>query len=127
MQLPPLYSLSTALVFLGFSVNLNPVVTAAGLAAITNKGCFSSASGLVSQGSYDFQSSGYCQKLCANKNKPVMALKNGDECYCGDLLPPSGDSAHPSDCDSPCSGFDQDNCECDKFSCHYVSNTNIIH
>ncbi|KAI9670260.1 MAG: hypothetical protein M1831_006474 [Alyxoria varia] len=108
MHLPPLSGVSTALVFLGFSVN--SVVTAAGLAAMTNKGCFSSAPGLTNQGSYEFQSSGYCQKLCTNKNKPVMALKNGDECYCGDLLPPSGDSAGKSDCDSPCSGYDQDNC-----------------
>ncbi|KAL8912251.1 MAG: hypothetical protein Q9171_002706 [Xanthocarpia ochracea] len=44
------------------------------------KGCYSSADGFLDQGSYTYQSPGYCQEQCVKLNKPVMALVAGSDC-----------------------------------------------
>ena len=57
-----------------------------------------------------FQSSGLCQKTCADKGAKVMVTSSGSTCYCGDSLPPPSAKVSKSECNSPCSGFDQQNC-----------------
>lgn len=78
-------------------------------------GCFSSGGQLENQGSYTFQSAGYCQCQCATLNKAVMATTKGSDCYCGDLLPPTDTAASNSSCNSPCNGYGQANCGGDGF------------
>jgi cell wall integrity and stress response component len=80
------------------------------LKTMTVIGCFSSGDPLVNQGSYTFQSAGYCQCQCAQINKPVMATTKGSDCYCGDLLPPTSSVASNSSCNSPCDGYGAANC-----------------
>ena len=81
------------------------------LKAITYVGCYSDSQPLKNQGSYTFQSPGYCQKVCAVLNKPVMATQKGSNCWCGDQLPNTGAKTSESDCNSPCDGFGQDMCK----------------
>ncbi|OJZ88964.1 hypothetical protein ASPFODRAFT_476586 [Aspergillus luchuensis CBS 106.47] len=78
--------------------------------AYTTAGCYSSAGQLTSAGTYQFQSEGYCQQICTKQNKPVFALHNGDECYCGDSLPPSTAKVSSTQCQTPCSGFPSETC-----------------
>lgn len=85
------------------------------LKTMINIGCFSSGGPLVDQGSYTFQSAGYCQCQCATLNKPVMATTKGSDCYCGDLLPPTNAVASNSSCNTPCQGYDQADCGGDGF------------
>jgi len=85
------------------------------LKTMINIGCFSSGGPLVNQGSYTFQSAGYCQCQCATLNKPVMATTKGSDCYCGDLLPPTDTVASNSSCNTPCQGYDQADCGGDGF------------
>lgn len=80
---------------------LNPIV---------GKGCYSSSNGLQFQGTYMYQSQGYCQQQCVNQNKPVMGLTNGGDCWCGDLLPPQDTGTDDSKCSMPCLGFGQQPC-----------------
>lgn len=78
--------------------------------AYTTAGCYSSAGQLTSAGTNQFQSEGYCQQICTKQNKPVFALHNGDECYCGDSLPPSTAKVSSTQCQTPCSGFPSETC-----------------
>ena len=80
------------------------------LKTMTAIGCFSSSDPLVDQGSYMYQSAGYCQCACAKINKPVMATTAGSNCYCGDLLPDSSSTASNASCNSPCDGYGTDSC-----------------
>ena len=56
------------------------------------------------KGSYMYQSSGYCEQQCAGYR--VAALKNGNECYCGDVDPTSQSNG----CNIKCSGWPLDTC-----------------
>ena len=80
------------------------------LKTATYKGCFSSADGFEDQGSYTYQSPGYCQEQCVAINKPVMALAGGSNCWCGDLLPVASNKVSDSDCSTDCQGYPDDKC-----------------
>ncbi len=84
---------------------------AAGYKQLAYVGCFSSSETLVDQGQHVFQTSGYCQQVCVNITKPVMGLKDGSNCWCGDLLPPETAKVEDGRCDIPCTGYDKDMCE----------------
>jgi cell wall integrity and stress response component len=85
------------------------------LKTMVDIGCFSSGGLLVDQGSYTYQTAGYCQCQCATLNKAVMATYKGSDCYCGDLLPPTDTAASNSSCNSPCQGYDTADCGGDGF------------
>ena len=76
-----------------------------------SKGCYSSADGFLDQGSYTYQSPGYCQEQCVKLNKPVMALVAGSDCWCGDLLPVASSKVADSQCETGCQGFPDDKCK----------------
>jgi len=86
------------------------VVATAPLKTMTSKGCYSSSQGFNDQGSYTFQSSGYCQNLCVQKGFPVMALWKGSNCLCGNALPPDSAQTDNNNCNNPCDGWPQDTC-----------------
>ncbi|QPG75750.1 hypothetical protein FOA43_003110 [Brettanomyces nanus] len=73
---------------------------------LTYKGCYSSVPGLVSQGTYIYQTSSYCQSICSDSY--VVALKDGGDCYCGDTLP-TGDSDDDL-CAVSCFGYSSETC-----------------
>lgn len=93
-----------------------PTTTAAdassssGAKAITTLGCYSKPDPLTSQGTYTFQSSGYCQGVCVALNKAVMGTTGGSDCYCGDELPALDVEVDSSNCQTPCDGFGTQNC-----------------
>ncbi|OQV00968.1 WSC domain-containing protein isoform 2 [Cladophialophora immunda] len=78
--------------------------------AITTLGCYDHPDPLTSQGDYTFQTSGYCQGVCVQLNKPVMAITGGSTCYCGDELPALDTEVDPDSCNSPCNGYSQQTC-----------------
>lgn len=81
------------------------------LKPITTLGCYASIAPLVEQGSYSFQTSGYCQIQCGNMNKAVMAITAGSTCYCGDDIPAQSNIASSnSSCNTPCDGYGTDIC-----------------
>jgi len=80
------------------------------LNALKTLGCYSSYQPLQDEGSYTFQSSGNCQKICVGLKKQVMGLVNGESCYCGDLLPAKADEVDDKECNTPCNGWPQDDC-----------------
>lgn len=65
---------------------------------------------LQDQGANTFQSSGYCQGVCAGLNKPVMATTGGTNCFCGDELPPPSAKVDGDNCNAPCKGYNQQTC-----------------
>lgn len=72
-------------------------------------GCFpkSALTGLSSQGTYQYQSTGYCEGLC--EGQLVIALTNGNECFCGTGIDKSA-GVSSSFCSASCAGYPQDNC-----------------
>lgn len=79
--------------------------------ALTPKGCFSSSDPMTDQGSWTFQSPGYCQKICVDQNFPVMGTTKGSNCWCGKLLPASNSKVSDSKCSSSCNGYPSDSCK----------------
>jgi cell wall integrity and stress response component len=75
------------------------------------KGCFSDPGPLKFHGSYEYQSSGNCQKVCYGFNYDVMAMTSGNECWCGNLLPPKSLQVDMKECSTTCSGYDLDTCK----------------
>lgn len=80
------------------------------LTPMTPEGCFSSSEPMQDQGSYMYQSTGYCQQLCAGLGKAVMATTAGSNCWCGDLLPAASSKVTEDTCNSPCNGYNKQNC-----------------
>jgi cell wall integrity and stress response component len=76
-------------------------------------GCFSDTSetlsNFVNNGSYVFQSIGYCQQVCDTTGHSYFALK-GNNCWCGDAIPPISDMVDDSNCNIPCAGYVRQNC-----------------
>lgn len=86
-------------------------------------GCYSSSTPLKDQGSDIYQSSGNCQPICVDKNQPVMALTEGSNCLCGELLPAESDKVGDDKCDTPCDGYDKEMCGGHHFFGVYLSGT----
>lgn len=80
------------------------------LSAITTLACYSDVDPLKNNNTNTFQSTGKCQPVCANAGYPVMALTGGSTCYCGDILPATMYVVDDSKCNSPCQGYDVENC-----------------
>lgn len=78
---------------------------------MTYAGCFSSSQPLSDQGSYTYQTSGYCRPLCEDKNAAVFGLSDGSNCWCGNQLPAASSKVSDSNCDVGCNGYDKENCE----------------
>lgn len=78
--------------------------------AVTYEGCYSSSTPLTSDGSYPYQSSGYCGDQCSGS--AVYAMTGGSDCWCGDQLPALDDKVDKSECDTSCTGFPSDICTC---------------
>ncbi|KAK5126381.1 hypothetical protein LTR85_010617 [Meristemomyces frigidus] len=94
-----------------------------GLATMTYEGCYSSSSGLTDQGSYTYQTSGYCQPICVDAKQAVLATSGGSDCWCGDVLPPADSKVNDSNCDTPCNGYGSENCGGTGFYSVYLSGT----
>ncbi|KAF1808355.1 hypothetical protein P152DRAFT_469037 [Eremomyces bilateralis CBS 781.70] len=78
--------------------------------ALTMDGCYATPEPLTDHGPYTFQTSGNCQPICYQFNKPVMALSDGSNCWCGDLLPQEDAKTDNTSCNTPCNGFPDDMC-----------------
>lgn len=73
-------------------------------------GCYSSSQPLKSQGTWTYQSTGYCQTKCLNISEPVFGLSDGDVCWCGSEIPATSGKTSNSNCDTPCQGWPSVNC-----------------
>jgi len=71
---------------------------------LTEIGCFATGIPLENHGPYNFQSPGNCQLVCLEQGKNVMALANGEDCWCGDKIPAKQWKVDNSTCDTTCSG-----------------------
>lgn len=73
-------------------------------------GCFATPEPLDNQGSYKYQSSGYCSGICTSLNQGVVGLSDGNVCWCGDELPPLESKVLDSKCNTPCQGYGLETC-----------------
>ena len=73
-------------------------------------GCFSSSKPLSNQGTYKYQSSGYCSGICTSRNQGVVGLSNGNNCWCGSELPAADTKVLDARCNTPCQGYGIEDC-----------------
>lgn len=85
--------------------------------ALVVKGCFATPVPLLSYGPGPFQTDGTCQQICLGVNMPVMALSDGNICWCGELLPPAIAKVGDDKCQTRCNGFNETFCGGNK---HYM-------
>jgi cell wall integrity and stress response component len=78
---------------------------------LETSGCYSNPGSLRTQGSYPYQSLGYCQELCMKGARKYMALHDNDQCWCGDSLPEQEDLVSDDKCDTPCTGWPETMCK----------------
>lgn len=78
--------------------------------AMIEMGCYETSVPLEDHGPYGFQTPGNCQLVCLSLDKPVMALAEGTNCWCGDKLPPKSAVTDNSTCDTNCKGDDRYKC-----------------
>lgn len=83
----------------------------------TYQGCYSSDQGLTYNDTDIYQSRGACQLVCFPLGKAVMAMTGGNECYCGDEMPPLSTKVDDSKCSAPCVGWTPDNCMSSQLIC----------
>lgn len=74
-------------------------------------GCFTSKGSLVSNGTYPYQSPGYCGLVCTKQQKLVIGMAHGNECSCGDEVPSSDKKVSDDKCDTECAGWPEDTCK----------------
>jgi cell wall integrity and stress response component len=72
--------------------------------AMVDVGCFETGIPLENHGPYIHQSPGNCQFICIQEKKPVMALTDGENCWCGDYIPPESAKTNNGSCDTECGG-----------------------
>lgn len=96
------------------------------LAQSSIEGCYSSPGPLKDQGSWQFQSQGYCKDLCTKLLKPVLATTRGSNCYCGDLLPPLSSKVPDSKCNTKCFGYDLETCQYTQLRLFLVLTSNVL-
>lgn len=70
--------------------------------------CYSQVPNFVNNGTWTYQSTGYCQHQCVPMGYSVMALIDGKDCWCGNELPPN--STKTDSCNTPCDGYNLDTC-----------------
>ncbi|KAL3461419.1 WSC domain-containing protein [Aspergillus heterothallicus] len=69
-------------------------------------GCFTSSKPLEDQGSYQYQSNGYCLNLCYDNGYSVFGLYNSDHCFCGNQLPAKSTKEDSDDkCNKACAAW----------------------
>ncbi|KAK3314337.1 hypothetical protein B0H66DRAFT_568267 [Apodospora peruviana] len=79
-------------------------------------GCYSEPGELINNGTYMFQSIGYCRDRClAQEDISHMALEGGNRCYCGTNAPPARAIVESSNCSLPCVGYALETCGGDGF------------
>lgn len=78
--------------------------------ASTHVDCYSSLpSNFIDNGTWTYQSSGYCQEQCVPLGYSVMAMTNGNDCWCGNELP--ANSTKTDTCTKSCDGWQADACK----------------
>jgi len=78
--------------------------------AMSTIGCFETAIPLENHGDFLFRSPGNCQFICIELKKPVLGLSDGENCWCGDMLPPESHQVNDTLCDTDCRGDDTVKC-----------------
>jgi cell wall integrity and stress response component len=78
---------------------------------MTEIGCFETGIPLENHGHYNFRTPGNCQLVCLELGKDVMALSDGENCWCGDLIPPADSQTKNESCSTTCRGDDTSLCK----------------
>ncbi|KAH0253330.1 hypothetical protein KCU84_g23817, partial [Aureobasidium melanogenum] len=100
---------SVAAVTLALSALSVQTVSAITAGPVTDAGCFSGSAGLEDNGTYNYQSKGHCQETCIGVGATVMAMTDGNDCWCGSTLPAKSSlQSDDSKCSTSCVGYPDD-------------------
>lgn len=103
---------SVAAVTLALSAFSVQTVSAITAGPVTDAGCFSGSAGLEDNGTFNYQSKGHCQETCIGVGATVMAMTDGNDCWCGSTLPAKSSlQSDDSKCSMTCVGYPDDICK----------------
>ncbi|KAI4730001.1 WSC-domain-containing protein [Aureobasidium sp. EXF-10728] len=116
---------SVAAVTLALSaLSVQTVSSAIVAGPVTDAGCFNAAAGLEDNGTFNYQSKGHCQQTCIGVGATVMAMTDGDDCWCGSTLPAKSSlQSDDSKCSKACVGYPSDICGADGYWSVYYTTT----
>ncbi|KAG9621369.1 hypothetical protein KCU64_g21325, partial [Aureobasidium melanogenum] len=115
---------SVAAVTLALSALSVQTVSAITAGPVTDAGCFSGSAGLEDNGTYNYQSKGHCQETCIGVGATVMAMTDGNDCWCGSTLPAKSSlQSDDSKCSTSCVGYPDDICGGDGYWSVYYTTT----
>ncbi|KAH0401446.1 hypothetical protein KCU89_g4153, partial [Aureobasidium melanogenum] len=115
---------SVAAVTLALSALSVHTVSAITAGPITDAGCFSGSAGLEDNGTFNYQSKGHCQETCIGVGATVMAMTDGNDCWCGSTLPAKSSlQSDDSKCSTSCVGYPDDMCGGDGYWSVYYTTT----
>ncbi|KAE8139952.1 WSC domain-containing protein [Aspergillus pseudotamarii] len=75
--------------------------------------CYGDSGTFEEEGSYPYQSPGYCANLCRKTDAQYMALHAGNQCWCGTSLPDKKSLVADDKCNTKCSGWPDTTCGSD--------------
>jgi cell wall integrity and stress response component len=87
----------------------------------TYEGCFKSSGSLKRNGTNQWQSRKQCHDTCVPMNAAVESTSNGDECWCGNAIPPTADKVDDSLCNFKCTGYPAEMCGSDSTFSVYLT------
>ncbi|KAG9650138.1 hypothetical protein KCU95_g9870, partial [Aureobasidium melanogenum] len=115
---------SVAAVTLALSALSVQTVSAITAGPVTDAGCFSGSAGLEDNGTFNYQSKGHCQETCIGVGATVMAMTDGNDCWCGSTLPAKSSlQSDDSKCSTSCVGYPDDMCGGDGYWSVYYTTT----
>ncbi|KAG9748128.1 hypothetical protein KCU77_g3046, partial [Aureobasidium melanogenum] len=115
---------SVAAVTLALSALSVQTVSAITAGPVTDAGCFSGSAGLEDNGTFNYQSKGHCQETCIGVGATVMAMTDGNDCWCGSTLPAKSSlQSDDSKCSTSCVGYPDDICGGDGYWSVYYTTT----
>lgn len=103
---------SVTAVTLALSALSLQTVSAITAGPVTDAGCFSASAGLEENNTFNYQSKGHCQETCIGVGATVMAMTDGNDCWCGSTLPAKSSlQSDDSKCSTTCVGYPDDMCK----------------
>lgn len=93
-----------------FSTLSLAALLAVGASAVSAPTCYNHPGKLQRTGDYKFANLNLCEGECRSIGLPIAAAMGGNQCWCGEAMPPEENHVPQKSCDTPCNGWASENC-----------------
>lgn len=93
-----------------FSTLSLAALLAVGASAVSAPSCYNNPGQLHRSRDYKFANLNVCEGECRKVGFPIAAAMGGNQCWCGEAMPPQENHVPQKSCDTPCNGWASENC-----------------